>query len=141
MSNTLYDSARALALRTGFAWDTGGAFNLLLIDTTSYTPNFSTHVMLTDIPSAAITNTGCPSGGVGLASMAVVAGAANANNVTFSAITGVTIGALVLYKNTGTGSTSNLIAWIDTATGLPITPNGGDIIVSWDTGPNKIFKL
>ena len=33
------------------------------------------------------------------------------------------------------------INFIDTATGLPITPNGGDIIVTWDNGANKIFKL
>ena len=32
-------------------------------------------------------------------------------------------------------------AYIDTATGLPITPNGGDIIVTWDNGINKIFRL
>ena len=37
--------------------------------------------------------------------------------------------------------TSPLIANIDVATGLPITPSGGDIIVQWDTGANKIFKL
>ena len=43
--------------------------------------------------------------------------------------------------DTGTDSTSPLIAFIDTATGLPITPNGGDIIVTWDNGPNKLFKL
>jgi len=34
-----------------------------------------------------------------------------------------------------------LIAFIDTATNLPVTPNGGDIIVAWDNGANKIFKL
>lgn len=36
---------------------------------------------------------------------------------------------------------SPLIAFIDTATGLPVTPNGGDITVAWDSGANKIFKL
>lgn len=34
-----------------------------------------------------------------------------------------------------------VIGFIDTATGLPVTPNGGDITVTWDTGANKIFKL
>ena len=41
----------------------------------------------------------------------------------------------------GTEATSPLIAYIDTATGLPITPNGGDIIVTWDNGTNKIFRV
>lgn len=34
-----------------------------------------------------------------------------------------------------------LIAWFDTGTNLPVTPNGGDINVTWDNGANKIFKL
>ena len=68
-------------------------------------------------------------------------GAADANDVTFTSVTGASIEAIVLYKDTGTDSTSPLIAFIDTATGLPITPNGGDIIVTWDNGANKIFKL
>jgi len=38
-------------------------------------------------------------------------------------------------------STSRLIAWIDTGTNLPVTPNGGDITVQWDAGANRIFKL
>jgi hypothetical protein len=45
------------------------------------------------------------------------------------------------YKDTGTESTSLLIFYIDTATGLPCTPNGGNITVAWDSGANKIFKL
>ena len=48
---------------------------------------------------------------------------------------------IIIYKDTGTEATSPLIAMIDTATGLPITPNGGDIIVTWDNGVNKIFKV
>ena len=49
--------------------------------------------------------------------------------------------ALILYQHTGTDATARLIAYIDTATGLPVTPNGGDITIVWDDGPNKIFKL
>jgi len=30
---------------------------------------------------------------------------------------------------------------MDTATGLPITPNGGDIIITWDNGTNRILRL
>jgi hypothetical protein len=57
-------------------------------------------------------------------------------------VSGASIEAIVIYKDTGTESTSPLIAIIDTATrSLPITPNGGDIIVTWDNGTNKIFKV
>ena len=51
------------------------------------------------------------------------------------------IEAIIIYVDSGTEATSPLIAYIDTATGLPITPNGGDIIVTWDNGTNKIFKV
>ena len=37
---------------------------------------------------------------------------------------------LVLYQHTGTPSSSRLIAHIDTATGLPVTPDGTNINVS-----------
>ncbi len=50
--------------------------------------------------------------------------------------------ALVIYQHTGVDATSELIAYIDTGvTGLPVTPNGGDITVTWDSGSDKIFKI
>ena len=68
-------------------------------------------------------------------------GAADGADVTFTAVTGSSIDCIVLYAEGETPDTSIPIAVIDTATGLPITPNGGDIIVTWDNGENKIFKL
>jgi hypothetical protein len=38
-------------------------------------------------------------------------------------------------------SSQRVIAWIDTGTGIPIKPAGGDITVVWDSGSNKIFSL
>jgi hypothetical protein len=71
----------------------------------------------------------------------VTAGVADAVDVTFTAVSGATVEAIVLYADSGTEATSRLIAYIDTATGLPLTPNGGDVTVAWDNGANKIFKL
>ena len=56
-------------------------------------------------------------------------------------MTGVSVEALVIYQDSGVSATSRLIAYIDTATGLPVTPNGGNITVTWDNGANRIFKL
>lgn len=43
--------------------------------------------------------------------------------------------AIVLYVDTGTPTTSPLVAYIDTGvTGLPVTPNGGDITITWNAG-------
>jgi hypothetical protein len=46
----------------------------------------------------------------------------------------------VIYVDTGTAATSPLVAYIDTGvTGLPVTPNGGNITVTWNA--SGIFAL
>lgn len=61
-------------------------------------------------------------------------------DVTFTAVSGATCEALVLYIDTGVAGTSRLIAYIDTGvTNLPVTPNGGDINVTWNA--SGIFAL
>jgi len=135
MSNALYDKGREGFLDGSIDWDTDN-IKLVLIDVADYTVNLATHDNLDDIPAAARVAT---SGN--LASKTVAAGVADAADLTLSAVTGDPSEALAIYKDTGTESTSRLIAYIDTATNLPITPNGGDINVVFDSGANKIFKL
>jgi hypothetical protein len=62
-------------------------------------------------------------------------------NLTYTAVTGATVEALVLYrKNAGANTTWPLIAYIDTGvTGLPVTPNGGDITITWNA--SGIFTI
>lgn len=57
----------------------------------------------------------------------------------FTAVSGATVEALVFFKDTGTPSTSDLICFFDTATGLPLTPNGGDVNVTFNA--SGIFKI
>jgi hypothetical protein len=47
----------------------------------------------------------------------------------FTTVSGATVESLVMLKTTGTPSTSPMICWWDTTTGLPLTPNGGDVNV------------
>ena len=134
MPNSLYDSARERLLLGSFNW-TSDAFNLVLVDgTPSYTVSLTTHTFYSSVQGSVV------SGPVALASKTIVAGAAAASNVTFTGVSGPSIESIVCYKQVTTAQDSPLLFYIDTATGLPITPNGGDIIVSWDLGPNKIFK-
>ncbi|HBO2594041.1 TPA: hypothetical protein L4I31_000573 [Pseudomonas aeruginosa] len=135
MANTLYDKGRQRFLEAQFNWLTD-TIKVVMVDTGAYTPNFTTHEFLSDIPSSSRITTP-----VTLTGKATTSGAADANDVTFPSVSGASIEAIIVYKDTGTEGTSPLIAYIDTATGLPITPNGGDIIVTWDNGTNKIFKL
>ncbi len=62
-------------------------------------------------------------------------------DVTFTSVTGATVEALVIYrKNAGANTTWRLIAYIDTGvTGLPVTPNGGNISIAWNA--SGIFQL
>lgn len=46
---------------------------------------------------------------------------------TFSSVSGASVESLVYYEHTGTDSTAPLLMNLDSWTGLPVTPNGGDI--------------
>jgi len=135
MANTLYDKGRQRFLEGQFNWLTE-TIKVYLVSTSAYTVNASTHEFISDISSSARI-----AGPVTLTAKSTAGGAADAGDATFTAVSGGAIGAIVIYADTGTEATSPLIAYLDTATGLPITPNGGDIIVTWDNGANKIFKL
>ncbi len=135
MANALYDKGRQRFLEGQFNWLTD-TIKCLMVDTAAYTVNLSIHEFLSDVGASSRITTP-----VTLTSKATTGGAADAADVTFTSVSGPSIEAIIIYRDTGTEATSPLIAYIDTATGLPITPNGGDIIVTWDNGTNKIFKL
>ena len=108
---------------------------VVLVDTADYTVDLATHDFFNDVAAGARVATAT------LGTKSVTGGAFDAADVTFSAVTGDPSEALVIWMDTSTESTSPLIAYIDTATGLGVTPNGGDITVTWDSGANKIFKI
>ena len=61
-------------------------------------------------------------------------------DVTFTAVSGSQVVSLVIYIDTGSAATSPLVAFIDTGvTNLPVTPNGGDILITWNA--SGIFAL
>jgi hypothetical protein len=131
----LYGKGRGHFLDGDIDWSADN-IKAILIDVADYTVVIDTHEFLSDIPAAARVAT---SGN--LAGKSSTLGVADADDVTFSAVTGDVSEAVVLYKDTGVEGTSLLISYDNTATGLPVTPNGGDITVQWDNGDNKIFKL
>lgn len=135
MANTLYDEARKGYLEGSFNW-LADTIKVLLVSTSAYTVNASTHKFLSDISGSARI-----AGPVTLTGKTTTGGAADANDATFTAVSGGAIGAIVIYVDTGSEATSPLLAYLDTATGLPITPNGGDIIITWDNGTNRIYKV
>lgn len=108
---------------------------VVLIDTGTYTYS-AAHEFFSSLSGVVGT-----ANGMRIATPTVANGTFDGDNVTFSAVSGATVEALVIYRhNNGANTTWPLVAFIDTSvTGLPVTPNGGDISVSWNA--SGIFTL
>lgn len=135
MANALYDKGRDRFATADIDW-VDDTINVYLVDTDDYTVDLENDEFVDDVPSAAreasVALSGKSTDGTGVC---------DADDATFTSVSGDECEALVIAKDTGDESTSPLIAYIDDATGLPATPTGGDIVVEWDDGSNKIFKL
>lgn len=105
-----------------------------LISSATYTPNYATDQFYNIIAGGAII-----AAGVALGTKTGSAGTLSAANTVWTAVSGSQAAYIALYKDTGLSSTSPLIGLIDTATGLPVTPNGGDITAAWASG--QVFTL
>ena len=76
-----------------------------------------------------------------LSTKTVTSGIADAGDVSLSAVSGAAFNAIIIWQDSGSPDTSRLIAYIDSGTGLPASPNSGDITISWSNGASKIFQL
>lgn len=114
---------------------TNGPF-CALVDTGTYTYN-SAHDFYNDV-TGVTTPIGTP---VALASKTInspSAGVFDAADTTLTSVTGASAEAILIFQDTGTASTSSLVAFID---GITVTPNGGNITIAWDNGASRIFAL
>jgi len=133
LANALYDKGRQKFLEGGIAVLTDTI--KVALATSSYTPNLSTDEFLSDLGATTVGTAQT------LGSKTSTAGVFDAADITYTALSGSAVSYIVIYKDTGSSATSPLIALIDTATGMPFTPSGGNVSVVWDNGSNKIFKL
>lgn len=135
MANGFYKKGLEAFLSGSISWSSHD-IKVVLVDTAGYTVNLSTHQYLSDIGAGyRIATSG------NLAGKSVTDGVADASDATITAVTGASVEALVIYKDTGNTATSPLICYIDTMTGLPFTPNGSDVTITWNNGADKILKL
>lgn len=148
MANGLYDYGRNEFTKGNISWKAAGGSTIktFLIDSATYTPDLAAHQFLSSVPAGARKgntggNTRADAPALTLADP--VAGVCDASDIVFTAIpAGAALEYILLFRDDGVADASSpLIALIDTATGLPITPNGADITISWDNGANRIFKL
>lgn len=140
MASDMYAKGREGFLDGTIDYDTA-VIKAVLVDTGTYTVNLATHQFMSSV-------TGIVGSAGTLASKTVIDGVADAADLVFTAVSGATVEAIVIYQASAvTGGADvaagaqRIIAYIDTGTGLPVTPNGGDITIQWDNGANKIFKL
>lgn len=148
MANQLYGKGRNsfLTQNPAIDWDADN-IKIFLIRSASYPAfNIDTDQYLSDVPAAARVGN---SAGQTRADAPLIPGrsgalgVANGTNTTLLTVpAGAACQWLLIFKDDGAADASSpLIALLQDATGLPVTPNGGDIIIQWDAGVSKIFKL
>jgi hypothetical protein len=134
MANAIYPKYKEVILGAATNTDLlSGTVKVALVDTGTYTYNAADQFLtsLTGVVGTAQT--------IG-ATKTVTNGVFDGADVTYTAVTGNSVEALVIYVDTGTAATSPLVAYIDTGvTGLPVSPNGGNITITWSV--SGIFAL
>ena len=125
MANVVYPKfLEALWAQSANSNASSGTVKAALVDTGTYTYS-AAHEFYSSVSGVVGTPTE-------ITSKTFTSGVFDGADVTFTAVSGSTAEALVVFIDTGTAGTSRLIAYIDTATGLPVTPNGSDIAVAWN---------
>jgi len=132
--NSLYGKARESFLTGQLSW-TSGSVRAALV-TAAYVVDLENHRYLADIAEDAISAVSASLGG-----RTGDQGVADARDTVLRRVVGLPIVAIVLYKDSGVRATSHLIAYMDTAVGLPLTPAGKDVTVRWSNDVDRIFKL
>lgn len=105
-------------------------FRMILLDAADHTTDTAADFDHADLTSGAIVAT---SGNLASGSVTIASGTATVDfaDFTWSAVTGDAAEEVVFYKWSGVSATSLLIINFDTfASGMPVTPNGGDINVT-----------
>ena len=126
MANAIYPKWKEAVLNGGTGVALSGTLKVTLVDLADYTYG-ATHDFIDDVPAAARVATAT------LGTKTYTNGLLDAADTTFTTVTGDVSEALILWLDTGVESTSRLFAYFDTGvTGLPVTPNGGNINITWN---------
>lgn len=134
MANGLYTPSREAFLAGNLDADAND-WRVILTDAADYTRNLSTHDFLDDVAAG-----GRVAVSGALASKTVTGGTFDAADVTWTSVTGDVSEEVIGYYHTGVEGTSRLIWNMDTfASGMPVTPNGGNITIAWNA--SGIFTL
>lgn len=133
MANAIYPKYKEAILQSAANSNlSAGTVKVALVDTGTYTYS-SAHEFYSSVTGVV----GTPQT---IGTKTFTNGVFDGADVSFTAVTGATVEALIIYIDTGTAGTSRLVAFIDTGvTNLPVTPNGGNIDITWNA--SGIFAL
>lgn len=138
----LFATGREGFLDGTISWSTGVIKAALV---RGYTVD-DTHRYVSDLTGAGGSFVGTP---IALASKTVTGGVADAEDIVFPAVAaGQPITLLILYQSSAvTGgadvaaTAQRLIGYVDSSPGFPIVPTGVDVVVTWSSDRNRIFRL
>lgn len=135
MANAIYPKYKEAVISGGSNVNLStGNVKALLVDAADYTYS-AAHEFLSDVPSGGRV---AQSGNLG--SKTVAAGLFDAADDAFASVTGDQSEIVIIFIDTGVAGTSRLVAYFDTGiTGMPVTPNGGNINVLFNA--SGIFQL
>ena len=142
MASALYNSFKKKIMDGSIDLDTDTI--KIALCTSSYTPNIDTHDFFDDITNELSTASGYTAGGASLANKSITVDTTNdlayfdADDTTWTATGTLTFRYGILYKSTGTASTSPLIGYIDFVTDRSAI-NGETLYLQWPTA--GILKL
>ena len=128
MANALFDSGRDGFLNGQFNWSSD-LFKVILLSN-QYSVDLINHTT-----TASVAGTVAISGV--MTTITPGKGVADANDLTISGVAGTTITQYIVFHD----SSKKLIAYFDSSSNLPVTPNGGNITLQWSNTDHRIFKL
>lgn len=142
MANTIYNSFKKAIGDGTIDWDDNSTTTIkCALVTAAYTPDQDLHDFFDDVTNE-VTGTGYTAGGAAVANRSVtVDNTANhaeydGDDVVWASST-ITARGAVIYKDTGTGATSPLIAYIDF--GSDQSSSNASFTIQWDT--DGIFTI
>ncbi len=138
MANAVYPKYKESVLKeadasNGLDGTTTSAPYVALVDTGTYTYS-SSHQFYSSLSGIVGTDQA-------ITTPTVTNGTFDGDDVTFTSVSGASVEALIIYRhNAGANTTWRLVLFEDTSvTGLPVTPNGGNIVVTWNA--SGIFTI
>lgn len=134
MSNFMFPAIKAKMLAGQFNWLTDPVV-AVLIAAGKYTPSVN-HASLLDIPVSARVATSDV-----LTGKSIQVNVVDADDYLYTSVSGLPVAAVVLAVNSGVPATSWLICYLDQVSGLPFSPGGGPIQLTWSNETGKIFAL